>query len=100
MDRPQVERLRHGHIIVIIRINLAHLFYRTTTCRSIRVGFIVYHISFTSSAFDDVAWFRKHDQVIIFDGIDKQLTYQPNIETRNRKRLRPNSNGRMGITHR
>lgn len=50
----------------------------------------MFTISFTSSAFDDLAWFRKRDQSIIFDEIEQQLTHQPNIETRNRKRLRPN----------
>ena len=47
-------------------------------------------IAFTVSAFDDIRWFRKHEQKTIFDGIEAQLAFQPNVETRNRKSLRPN----------
>lgn len=51
---------------------------------------MVFRIAFTPSALEDVAWFRKHEQVIIFDAIEEQLMYQPNIQTGNRKMLRPN----------
>lgn len=50
----------------------------------------MFHIAFTASALEDVAWFRKREQMIIFDMTDEQLAYQPNVVTRNRKRLRPN----------
>lgn len=50
----------------------------------------MFHITFTHSALDDIGWFRKRERIIIFDVIEKQLTYQPNVETRNRKKLRPN----------
>ena len=50
----------------------------------------MFPIAFTSSALDDIQWYRKHEQKIIFDKIEEQLTYQPNVETRNRKQLRPN----------
>lgn len=50
----------------------------------------MFTIGFTPSAFDDLAWFRKRDQSLIFDEIEQQLTHQPNVETRNRKKLRPN----------
>ena len=50
----------------------------------------MFNIAFTPSALDDIGWFRKREQKIIFDMIEEQLTYQPNIETRNRKKLRPN----------
>ena len=50
----------------------------------------MFNIAFTPSALDDIGWFRKREQKIIFDMIEEQLTYQPNVETRNRKKLRPN----------
>jgi len=50
----------------------------------------MFRIAFTPSALDDIQWYRKHEQKIIFDKIEEQLTHQPNVETRNRKQLRPN----------
>lgn len=50
----------------------------------------MFRIAFTHSALDDIQWFRKHEQKIIFDKSEEQLTHQPNVETRNRKQLRPN----------
>ncbi len=50
----------------------------------------MFHIAFTPSALDDIEWFRKREQQIIFDRIEEQLTDEPNVETRNRKKLRPN----------
>jgi len=50
----------------------------------------MFNIDVTDSASDDLEWFQKHDQMIITDQIELQLTHQPNVETRNRKRLRPN----------
>ena len=34
--------------------------------------------------------FRKHERNHIVDGIQEQLSHQPDVETRNRKRLRVN----------
>jgi mRNA-degrading endonuclease RelE of RelBE toxin-antitoxin system len=45
---------------------------------------------FTSSALDDIAPLKKRERRAILDGIDKQLVYEPDVETRNRKRLRLN----------
>jgi mRNA-degrading endonuclease RelE of RelBE toxin-antitoxin system len=49
-----------------------------------------FEIKFTEEALDDLAAFRKYDQTLILDMVDRQLTHQPAFETRNRKRLRPN----------
>jgi mRNA-degrading endonuclease RelE of RelBE toxin-antitoxin system len=49
-----------------------------------------YEISFTESALDDLAWIKKREQNQIRDGIKKNLENEPKVETRNRKRLRPN----------
>ena len=49
-----------------------------------------YKIGFTASALEDLTWLRKTEQNEIRDGIYNHLEYEPTIETRNRKRLRPN----------
>jgi mRNA-degrading endonuclease RelE of RelBE toxin-antitoxin system len=49
-----------------------------------------YKISFTESALEDLAWFKKKEQNEIRDGIYENLEYEPTVETRNRKKLRPN----------
>lgn len=35
--------------------------------------------------------FKKYEQQSIFDQVDEQLLYEPTLETRSRKKLRPNS---------
>ncbi len=42
------------------------------------------------SAHTDMADFNAADRMRILETITKQLSHQPDIETRNRKRLRPN----------
>ncbi len=51
----------------------------------------MYNIKFTSSALEDVRWFKKRERMIIVNGIAEQLGNDPSGETRNRKRLRPNA---------
>jgi mRNA-degrading endonuclease RelE of RelBE toxin-antitoxin system len=46
----------------------------------------MFEIELDPEAQDDLRWFRKAQQVMI---IEEQLAQQPNVETRNRKRLRP-----------
>lgn len=50
----------------------------------------MHEIEYTPEVLDDLKLLRKHEQKHILDQIDAQLTYEPNIETRNRKILRPN----------
>jgi mRNA-degrading endonuclease RelE of RelBE toxin-antitoxin system len=50
----------------------------------------MFHIAFTPSALDDIEWFRTREQQIIYDQTEEQLAHEPNVETRNRKKLRPN----------
>ena len=50
----------------------------------------MYRIELIPEAIEDLAPFRKFDQVRIVAGIEAQLTHDPATETRNRKRLRPN----------
>ncbi len=51
----------------------------------------MFQIEFTDEAETDLAWFSKYERTLILDGIEHHLRYEPNLETRNRKRLRPNN---------
>ena len=51
----------------------------------------MYEIEYTPEARDDLNSFRKFEQKYILDEIDTQLQYEPSVETRNRKKLRPNN---------
>jgi uncharacterized protein with von Willebrand factor type A (vWA) domain len=57
-----------------------------------------FEIKYTEDALEDLDAFRKYDQTLILDTIDRQLMHQLSVETRNRKRLRPDrvSNGSCG----
>jgi mRNA-degrading endonuclease RelE of RelBE toxin-antitoxin system len=50
----------------------------------------MYDIEFTTTAIEDLNSFRKFEQQTIITGIETQLKDEPNIETRNRFRMRPN----------
>jgi len=51
----------------------------------------MYDIEYALEAVEDLKRFRKYEQQLIVDQITEQLAYEPGHETRNRKRLRPNS---------
>src|SRR5262249_20768693 len=48
----------------------------------------MFTIDLSDDALEELRQFRKRDSTIILDDIERQLTYQPNVETRNRKPLR------------
>ncbi len=50
----------------------------------------MYQIEFSETAKRDLMWFKKYEQKIILDGIDANLKYEPDVETQNRKLMRPN----------
>ena len=50
----------------------------------------MYSIEYTEEALTDLEYFRKSERQLILDQVDGQLAYEPNVETNNRKRLRPN----------
>ena len=50
----------------------------------------MYDIEFDPDALEDLRSLRKFEQKQVLDGIEIQLRHDPNVETRNRKRLRPN----------
>ena len=49
-----------------------------------------FDIVFTPEALEDLRLFRKGERTRIIEAIEEQLSHEPNRETRNRKRLRPN----------
>jgi mRNA-degrading endonuclease RelE of RelBE toxin-antitoxin system len=51
----------------------------------------MYEVEYTIEAIEDLKLYRKHERQLIVDQIDEQLSHEPSHETRNRKRLRPNS---------
>ena len=50
----------------------------------------MFTISITAEAKEDLRALQKRDQRTIVDGIESRLRFEPDKETRNRKRLRPN----------
>jgi mRNA-degrading endonuclease RelE of RelBE toxin-antitoxin system len=50
----------------------------------------MYDIQFSDEAIDHLAGLSARQRSQILDAIDEQLTYQPNVQTRNRKLMRPN----------
>ena len=48
----------------------------------------MFTIDLSDDALEELRQFRKRDSTTIFDEIERQLTYQPDVETRNRKPLR------------
>lgn len=51
----------------------------------------MFRIDFTPDAIEDMKIHRKYDRERVVAEIEYQLAHQPDIRTRNRKRLRPNS---------
>ena len=51
---------------------------------------MAFRIELTQSALDDLGRYAKRERNIILDGIEKQLSGEPQRETRNRKPLREN----------
>jgi mRNA-degrading endonuclease RelE of RelBE toxin-antitoxin system len=50
----------------------------------------MYEIELAPSALEDLKSLRKFEQQQVVDVVETQLHHQPTVETRNRKRLRPN----------
>jgi len=49
-----------------------------------------FSLDLVASARDDLRFFQKFEQQLILDAIERQLSTEPLIPTRNRKLLRPN----------
>ena len=50
----------------------------------------MFEIKFTPDAIEDMRWFKKPERKRIIATLESQLRHEPAVETRNRKRLRPN----------
>jgi hypothetical protein len=50
----------------------------------------MHRIEFAPSALEDLKSLRKFEQRRVVHGIEPQLRHEPDVETSNRKRLRPN----------
>ena len=48
----------------------------------------MFAINLSDEALEELRQFRKRDSTTLLDEIERQLTYQPDVETRNRKPLR------------
>ena len=51
----------------------------------------MFEIEFSSESRDDLKALRKAEQVTVLAAIEKQLQFEPDVQARNRKRLRPNA---------
>lgn len=49
-----------------------------------------YRIEYSPDTENHLQYLTKHQQRIILDAVENQLQYQPDVETRNRKPMRPN----------
>jgi hypothetical protein len=49
-----------------------------------------FEIEVTREAEAHLEWLSARDRATVFDALDRRLAYEPTIENRNRKRLRPN----------
>jgi len=49
-----------------------------------------YHIEYAPDAEDHLRVLTARQQAIVLDTVDEQLAYEPTVETRNRKPMRPN----------
>ena len=50
----------------------------------------MYKIDYSPVTEDHLRSLTKRQQVIVLETVEKQLSYQPDVETRNRKPMRPN----------
>jgi mRNA-degrading endonuclease RelE of RelBE toxin-antitoxin system len=51
---------------------------------------VAYRIQYSPSTDEHLRALTARQRAIVFDTVDKQLTFQPAVETRNRKPMRPN----------
>jgi mRNA-degrading endonuclease RelE of RelBE toxin-antitoxin system len=49
-----------------------------------------YHIEYSPECEEHLNALKARDRVIVLDAVESQLAHQPDIETQNRKPLRPN----------
>lgn len=52
---------------------------------------MLYKIEYSIDAIEHLRYLSARQRSIIFDAVDKQLCYEPKVETRNRKLMRSNA---------
>jgi len=52
---------------------------------------LTYQIEYTDAAIEHLKFLTTRQQRTVLDTVDEQLTYEPLVETRNRKPMEPNS---------
>ncbi|MEG3973127.1 type II toxin-antitoxin system RelE/ParE family toxin [Microcoleus sp. Pol10_D6] len=52
---------------------------------------MTYQIEYTDAAIEHLKFLTTRQQRTVLDTVDEQLTYEPLVETRNRKPMEPNS---------
>lgn len=57
----------------------------------------MFEIEFTPEANEDLRLFRKFEQKQILDETERQLKHEPNVATRNRKKMSPNDVARWEL---
>ena len=50
----------------------------------------MFRIKLADEALEDLRFLKNVEQRMVFDAVESQLVFEPAVETRNRKRLRPN----------
>ncbi len=51
---------------------------------------LTYRIEYSPETEEHFQYLSKRQQVAVLDAVEKQLQFQPDVETRNRKPMRPN----------
>lgn len=51
---------------------------------------MAYRIEYSPATVEHLKALTARQRTTVFDAVDRQLTHQPNVETRNRKPMRPN----------
>ncbi len=51
---------------------------------------MAYLVEYSPEAEHHLSRLKARQQATVFDAVDQQLSHQPNVETRNRKPMRPN----------
>jgi len=51
---------------------------------------VAYRIEYSPATHEHLRVLTARQRTLVFDAVDRQLIYQPTVETRNRKPIRPN----------
>lgn len=65
------------------------------------LGFLglIYWIEYAPESEEHLRFLTARQQAMVLDTVDEQLMYQPTVETKNRKLMRPNPLAPLGTSH-